>query len=176
MRRSFFLVFSVLIGLLASLMAERAQALTVTVGGVTYELQQLTVGQSFNDNSVALTDPAQTAWFNNPDLAFDIRDAVFATEGPRAYTRVFAHTAPVPAGDPFVRSHAVFGTDTTIPQLANRSDSLGVSPGDVAFFGASLAYYTGAVAVPEINGSMLAQVLLILSALYFFLIGRRRVT
>ncbi len=145
-----------------------AHALLVVVGGTTYDVQPLPTGESFADNSVALSDPAQTAWWGDPALAADIRDEVFAAEGNATFTRVFAHTltgsltAEVRTGS----------TAATNPNIS--TGLLGIPTTDTAFQGSPYVYYTGtAVSVPEIDGNALAKALFILFALGAWLHVRR---
>lgn len=70
--------------LAATLIGAPAQAVPVTVGGTTYDVQFFPDGQSFNDNETALTPPNAPPWWGSLATARDFANA-YETQVPTPY-------------------------------------------------------------------------------------------
>jgi hypothetical protein len=162
-------VLLAVVTLAAALIGGPAQAVPVTVGGTTYDVQFFPDGQSFNDNVSALTPPNAPPWWGSSTQA-----SAFAN----AYD---AHVStPFPFDDPALITDYIFfayansGTSVSFAYLSeNGSTGFGATGETSSTSTWHYAYTTPLSAVPEIDGNALAQAGLILLALFLVLRGRR---
>ena len=150
--------------LVAALIGTPAQAVNVTVGGTTYDVQFFQGPQSFNDNRTVLEN---TPWFGDNALAGQLADAYRDDV-----------TTPYPfnvsgGSDLLFFAHDETGGAVTIEVLRDDGDRSFTFLTE-GFSAIGLHYaYGSAAAVPEIDGNALAQAGLILLALFLVLRGRR---
>jgi hypothetical protein len=152
--------------LAAALIGAPAQAVPVTVGGTTYDVQFFPGGQSFDDNRASLK---ATPWFGDATLASDLADA---------YRDQVA--TPYPFDDNIFIDYLFFAHEETggtvsVEYLVENGFRSSFDLSDaVKSLSFQYAYSAGTVsAVPEIDGNALAQAGLILLALFLVLRGRR---
>ena len=159
-----------------------AEAVVVTVGGLTYDIQTLPAGQSYND--VRPTLETQPWW--TPDGSSE----TLATEFAVAYREAFGGTAPswtfFGYGAP-VRTLFSVGTCTGffcnffaegVPVAAVFTEPPELTSVRPTSRTSSTDYYPGfvwatAVQVPEIDGPVAARMAMTLGVLWLFLLGLR---
>jgi len=153
--------------LVAALIGTPAQAVNVTVGGTTYDVQFFPGLQSFDDNRTVLEN---TPWFGDSALA-----------GQLAYAYRTDVGTPYPFDDNAGFDYLFFAYDessglVSFEYLRDDGFRSDTSLNEVSVSTAYHYAYGSAVAaaVPEIDGNALAQAGLILLALFLVLRGRRR--
>jgi len=153
--------------LVAALIGTPAQAVPVTVGGTTYDVQFFQGPQSFNDNRTVLEN---TPWFGDPTLASDLADA-YGTDVGTPYP--FNVNAGFTDSLFFAHDETAGIVDLVYLQESGFRSASSVNETSVAI-GVHYAYGSAvAAAVPEIDGNALGQAGLILLALFLVLHGRR---
>ena len=170
-------IFAVLaVGLWGVIAAGQAQALNVTVGGTTYNVQFLNVSTdgTFLDNIATLTNTATAPWWGNSTLALQFADAYDAADGAGGFAGsgltgspfwlnfVYAHSAPLVD----VAQYSDGGATSLCPGCVNESSTT------ARFYLAYAASSTAAV--PEIDANVLVQALFVLFVLGIWLTTLRR--
>ena len=151
-----------------ALPASPAQAVTVTTGGTTYDIEFFPGGESFLDNQAALES---TPWWGDTTLALNLASA-YATQVPAPYPFdenvgndflffTYSHSAAT--------AYSAVVTDGSVVSTATTGDASSNS-------GYHFAYAASPTPVPEIDGNALGQAALILLALWLVLRGRRQGT
>lgn len=163
-------IMSLTVFMLAVLVvASPAQAVNVTVGGTTYDVQFFPGGQSFDDNAAALTPPNAPPWWGSLATATDFANAYGAQAGP-------PYPFDVTGGSDFL--FFAYNNPSTFVEFAYLTESGSVTSTSLSqttsFSGYHYAYTTPLSSVPEIDGGALAQAGLILLAMWLVLRGRRR--
>ena len=150
------LVISAPLALLAMLAtAERADAVQITVLGQLYNISVATL-----DTTVAGPLASQQPWFTGgPDASIALQAAIDVGDS----ALIPGSTGPV-----------YFAHDEPFPGTFSAVSLSGLNPPKLTGITGGVFDFAVATAVPEINGSVLAQVLLILSAGYLLLRGRRQ--
>lgn len=176
MRR--FLLILVLLGLPLPALATDLQ-FTVTVGGQTYRLTSHLTGNFDALNTTlggALSDPAQTPWFGSSTTAATFATQLLAQQAPpttRGYWFVYERLPFAGVDFHMLTSHVLepSGSSGGFDPVAPINLPSDVSSTTFSHIPIS---YMSAVAVPEIDGPVLAQVGFVLGALTLGLRARRR--
>jgi len=158
--------------LVAALIGTPAQAVNVTVGGTTYDVQfndTGTTGTSFSADSALIQ---ASPWWGDATLAED-----FATAYGAQVARDYPFDLDFSSGsfDYLFFAYTTDGTSNNLRFLAEDGSvgSFPPLPNSNAFSNAFYAFAAPS-AVPEIDGNALAQAGLILLALFLVLRGRRQ--
>jgi len=150
--------------LVAALIGTPAQAVPVTVGGTTYDVQFFPQFQSFEDNRAALE---ATPWFGDATLASNLADAYDTDVGTSPFN------VNVSLLDYLFFAHDETGGDVSFEYLRDDGFRSSTTLSEVDISVGWHYAYGSAVAAPEIDGNALGQAGLILLALFLVLRGRR---
>jgi len=166
-------------------LADPAEALNVTIGSITYDLQVQSAGQSYLGLQSSIeTSPWWTSDGSSQATAFQFADAYLAAAGPTDAPLFFAYSEPsfaiISYGEP---TGGVFGDfdlfqDAYSAVVASGTQSE-ASPFRITDTATTTAPYSGfrivtGTEVPEINGSVLARLFLVMGVLYLGLAELRR--
>ncbi len=158
----------------AALVAVPATALTLTVGGTSYDIT-LNLG-SFNDVTAGPNGPlTATPWYSDATLASDLAAALFAADAGAGGTLVPDNTAAYlfadDSGPAWNYQPASVGSEVF-------ETFYGATETNLGGVGPTIYFATGSAipGVPEIDGNALAKALFILFALGVWLDVRRRRT
>ena len=168
-------------------LADPAEALNVTIGSITYDLQVQSAGQSYLGLQSSIeTSPWWTSDGSSQATAFQFADAYLAAAGPTDTPLFFAYSEPSPAfisyGEPtggFFGDFDLFqGQDAYSAVVASGTQS-DASPLGITDTATTTGPYSGfrivtGTEVPEINGSVLARLFLVMGVLYLGLAELRR--
>ena len=162
-------MFLAVLTIAAALGASPAQAVPVTVGGTTYNVEFFAGGESYDNNTATLSSPATAPWLGSLAQATAFANA-YRTQVPTPYpfedTPGFTDYIFFSYSPPGGIVDLVFLGDDGVVSDTNLSPNVS----DPTFH---YAYTTPFSAVPEIDGNALAQAALILLALFLVLRGRR---
>ena len=156
--------------LVAGLIGTPAQAVNVTVGGTTYNVEFFAGGESYDNNTATLSSPATAPWLGSLAQATAFANAYrsqvstpYPFEDTPGFTDYIFFSYSPPGGIVdlvFLRDDGVVNNVNLAPNTADPTYHY--------------AYTTPFSAVPEIDGNALAQAALILLALFLVLRGRRQ--